>query len=82
MSEKLTKDQIDEWRTHPVTERLLSILHRGYQSNKASLQAQLWAEGQCDPATLGRVKAQEELLEDLSEGTHDEWNEWERAFER
>jgi hypothetical protein len=46
------------------------------------LQAQLWAEGGCDPATLGRVKAQEELLEDLMEATHEEWNDWAKAFER
>lgn len=82
MSDNLTRDELDEWRTHPVTERLLEILRKGYQSNKASLQAQLWAEGGCDPATLGRVKAQEELLEDMTEATHEEWNDWAKAFER
>jgi hypothetical protein len=73
---------MQEWRSHPVTERLLEILRKGYASNKASLQAQLWAQGECDPATLGRVKAQEELLEDLMESTHEEWNDWAKAFER
>jgi hypothetical protein len=29
---------------------------------------------------LGRVKAQCDLIEDLTEGTTDEWNAWADAF--
>lgn len=64
-----------------MTEWLLDVLRKGCVSNKAALQAQLWADGKCDPGTLGRVKAQEELIEDLTEVSHDDWNDWAKAFE-
>ena len=79
---QLTQDELDEWRGHPVTEWLLAVLRKGYQANKASLQAQLWSEGQCDPGALGRTKAQAELIEDMTEATCEDWNEWAKAFER
>jgi len=80
-AKQLTQEELEEWRSHPVTERLLAILSKGYASNKASLQAQLWSDGRCDPETMGRVKASEQLIEDLTEATHEDWNGWAKAFE-
>lgn len=73
---KLTRDELDEWRSHPVTEWLLAVLRKGAAENKASLQSSLWETGSCNPETMGRVKAQGELIEDLEEATEDDWNEW------
>jgi hypothetical protein len=42
----------------------------------------LWADGKCEPEALGRVKAQEELIEDLTEADANEWNEWAEHFQR
>lgn len=77
---RLTRDELEEWRSHPVTEWLLEVLRKGCQSNKAGLQAALWANGTCDPGDLGRVKAQEELIEDLMETGCEDWNQWMEAF--
>lgn len=79
---RLTRDELDEWRSHPVTEWLLAILRKGAASNRAALQSRLWADGNCDPEELGRVKAQTELIEDLTEATHDDWNGWASHFEQ
>lgn len=76
----LTRDELDEWRSHPVTERLLEVLRKGTAANKAALQASLWAKGSCDPEALGRVKAAEELIEDLTEATCEDWNSWMASF--
>ncbi len=81
MTERLTKDALDEWRSHPVTEWLLSVLRRGAELNRASLQARLWADGSCNPADLAKTKAQIELIEDLTETNEDEWNDWATALE-
>ena len=78
---RLTQEELEEWRSNPVTEWLLAVLRKGCASNKAGLQAQLWADGKCDPETLGRVKAQEELIEDLMETGCEDWNGWSDAFE-
>jgi len=82
MSEKLTADALDEWRDHPVTQKLLGILRKGAASNRKNLQDQLWASGTCDPETMGRVKASEELVEDLIEAEAKEWEEWNEHFEQ
>lgn len=79
---ELTDEMLEEWRSHPVTQRLLAILRKGAAHNRKSLEAQLWQEGQCNPEHLGRCKAQAELIEDLTEGTPDEWNQWADEFER
>lgn len=50
--------------------------------NRAALEVQLWDDGNCDPGALGRVKAQQELIDDLKEGKADEWNDWAEHFER
>lgn len=65
-----------------MTEWLLEVLRKGCASNKAMLQGQLWASGKCDPEALGRVKAQEELIEDLMESTCEDWNGWSESFEQ
>ena len=77
---ELKQDDLDVWREHPVTRRLLAVLRAGSRSNSENLRAQLWAEGQCDRESLGRVKAAEDLIEDLEEATADEWNEWTEQF--
>lgn len=77
---KLIQDDLDAWREHPVTRRLLETLKAGSQANSEGLRMQLWAEGQCNPEALGRVKAQAELIEDLIEASADDWNEWSEHF--
>jgi hypothetical protein len=65
-----------------VTEKLLAILRMGAAANRKDLMARLWADGKCEPEALGKVKAQEELIEDLMESTADDWNEWAGHFEQ
>lgn len=77
---KLKAEALEEWRAHPVTEWLLAVMRQGAATNKAGLQASLWASGECDQQALGRVKAQEELIEDLTDGTSDDWNSWAEHF--
>lgn len=77
----LTQDDLAEWRANPVTEWILAVLRKGYASNKAGLQAALWENGTCRPEDLARVKAQEQLIEDLTETSEEEWNGWADAFE-
>ena len=81
-AKKLQPEALEEWRAHPVTEWLLSVLTKGAAMNRAALQAQLWDEGRCDPGALGRAKAQQELIDDLKEGTCDDWNSWASHFEQ
>ncbi len=80
-AKRLTREELEEWRSHPVTEWLLSVLRKGSDLNRASLQARLWANGSCEPADLAKVKAQIELIEDLTETTEEEWNGWFDALE-
>jgi len=79
---RLTREDLEEWRAHPVTERVLAILRLGAEVERKGLQSQLWAKGECDREMLGRVKAAEDLIEDLTETTCEEWNEWAEAFEQ
>lgn len=81
MTNKLTAEELEEWRSHPVTEKLLAILRKGTAANRRGLEAQLWASGSCSPEALGRVKASEELIEDLTDATNDEWEQWNEHFE-
>jgi len=82
MTEKLTAEELEEWRSHPVTQWLLEVLRKGCASNRAMLEAELWAAGKCNPEALGRVKAQAELIEDLMESSEADWNGWADSFER
>ena len=82
MKNGLTAEELSEWRSHPVTQWILAVLRKGYQSNRAMLEGELWASGKCDPETLGRVKAQAELIEDLTETDEDEWNGWQSSLEQ
>ncbi len=82
MTDALTADELEEWRSHPVTQKLLGILRKGAAANRNALQAQLWASGSCSPETMGRVKAAEELIEDLIEASAKEWEEWNEHFKQ
>lgn len=79
---ELTADALEEWRAHPTTQWLLAVLRKVAAHNRKSLEAQLWQEGQCNPEHLGRCKAQAELIDDLIEGTADEFNEWNAHFDQ
>jgi hypothetical protein len=81
-AKKLQPEALEEWREHPVTRFLLDVLRKGEAANKARLQALLWQSGACDPQTLGKAKAAEELIEDLTEATSEEWNDWAEHFEQ
>lgn len=79
---KLQREALDEWRENPTTEWLLSVLRKGYEANRRALEANLWAEGQCDREAMGRCKAQEELIDDLMNATDEDFNGWAEHFEQ
>jgi hypothetical protein len=79
--QSLTPEALEEWKANPTTEFILSVLSKGAAVNRAALERTLWSDGKCDPEAMGRVKAQIELLEDLTDATVEEWNDWFRHFE-
>ena len=60
---------------------LLGILAKGYASNKQQFLDGVFASGSVDNETLGRIKAQNELIEDLKNANEEEWNQWNDKFE-
>lgn len=81
MKDRLTAEQLEEWRSHPVTEWVFGLQRRMAQTHEEAVRQTLWNEGKCEPADLAKVKAEFELIEDLTESTHEDFNGWADAFE-
>ena len=80
--QNLTPEALEEWKANPTTEFILGVLKKGSAVNRAALERTLWSDGKCDPELMGRVKAQIELLEDLTDATPEEWNDWNEHFQQ
>lgn len=65
-----------------MTEYLLSVLRRGEAYNRQALMSAAWDTGTIPPEAMGRCKAAADLIEDLTETTADEWNQWSEAFDQ
>jgi len=76
----LSAEALAEWRGSPVTQFLLAVLSKGAAANSEALKDSLWRTGECDDEHRGRVKAQVELVEDLTEAEAEDWNDWAKHF--
>lgn len=77
----LKQETLDEWREHPVTRRILAVLRQAAEANRESQKSQMWASGQRDDVAFGHAQAQLQLIEDLTEASASDWNEWQRHFD-
>ena len=79
--QSLTPEALEEWRSNPTTEWVIAVLRKGAAANRKALERSLWDSGSCDEAALARVKCQIELIEDLTEATPEDFNDWASHFE-
>ena len=73
MSE-LTKDSLEAWRAHPVTEHLLGALRDYCKALKKDAQEQWWETGEVDGTYLVHIKAREALVVDLMEASVEDFD--------
>jgi hypothetical protein len=72
----LTDDDLMEWRTHPVTERVMEALRKVGEARKAQTLEAYWRSGEANPRQLDRAQVFLALCDDLTEATADVINEW------
>lgn len=77
---RLSEEALAEWLESPVTMLVLGVLRKAAEHNRRNVEAVLWETGTCDPARLGKVKAQCEMIEDMEGATADDWNERAEQF--
>lgn len=70
--EKLTDDDLGEWKVHPVTEAMRGVISAAYEAQKnAALQA-YWAGNPWPPEEIASLRRMGDLLEDFFESSADD----------
>lgn len=73
---KIEKEDFEQWRDHPVTERVFRAL--GLLSDQAKQRwiDVSWGGGEPIPALLIELKSKAEVINDLCELTFEELEKW------
>lgn len=79
--EKLSQEALSEWRAHPVTGFVLSVLSKAAEAEKRATMQEAWARRAfASLEDIGRIEAALQLIEDIKEATAEDWNEWYEYF--